>query len=632
MSHDDKTNPKFERKIATTSNYDGKKWLDPSKRIDELFIKSNPHTSIIDGTDTVPFYQANWDFLIRLWSAGNDLHKMCIQATEKVLKDDDLLAKFGIPAVFWDKIKHSFATQKNTLTGRFDFACSGRDIKMYEYNADSASTLYENGALQQMWINALGMQKVDGKLARGAGFNMRMGLCSAWQATGINEPVHFLIDDDDEEEYTALYMADCAGFIGLDCKIIRPKFTTRHVFDELVYKDGLIYDKEGVQVKHVWKTWSWDTVFNDYLDVQAARGAVPIPFADGSHPHLSDILLNTNTINVFEPLWKTIPGNKAILPVLWEMFPGHPNLLRSEWTLTPDLISTGYASKPIVGRQGLNITLVKSCGTVLSATSGKFSERDMIYQELFPPPQHDGHHALIGGWIIGGFYSGTGIREDTAIITSLDSPCPPLLVVRDDDPEDDKDDKGREEDDFYVDPALVMKFGTVLGHAPGGVPVYSSDYKSNEEEDFDYNNFQVGPDGKRKVFCGAKWQCVEFSRRFLINTYGLTYKSIPMAFHIFELPHFNRISDNGPHPVTQHVDGSKVLPKFGSLLIWKEELRRTGHVAIITNVTPTYVDICEQNWDDTMWKADYSRRLDAVTESDGSFYIKDKHILGWINL
>jgi glutathionylspermidine synthase len=32
-------------------------------------------------------------------------------------------------------------------------------------------------------------------------------------------------------------------------------------------------------------------------------------------------------IRSFEPWWKLILGNKALLPLLWNMFPGHKNLL-----------------------------------------------------------------------------------------------------------------------------------------------------------------------------------------------------------------------------------------------------------------------------------------------------------------
>lgn len=29
----------------------------------------------------------------------------------------------------------------------------------------------------------------------------------------------------------------------------------------------------------------------------------------------------------FEPFWKLLLGNKALLPLLWSMYPNHPNLL-----------------------------------------------------------------------------------------------------------------------------------------------------------------------------------------------------------------------------------------------------------------------------------------------------------------
>ena len=32
-------------------------------------------------------------------------------------------------------------------------------------------------------------------------------------------------------------------------------------------------------------------------------------------------------MDMLEPAWKLILGNKAILPMLWEMFPNHKNLL-----------------------------------------------------------------------------------------------------------------------------------------------------------------------------------------------------------------------------------------------------------------------------------------------------------------
>ena len=61
----------------------------------------------------------------------------------------------------------------------------------------------------------------------------------------------------------------------------------------------------------------------------------------------------------------------------------------------------------------------------------------------------------------------------------------------------------------------TTKFGTVLGLAPGDVPVYSSDYATADSNEFPnrkaYRSFVDG------IFMGYKWQCVEFVRRWLCS-------------------------------------------------------------------------------------------------------------------
>ena len=61
----------------------------------------------------------------------------------------------------------------------------------------------------------------------------------------------------------------------------------------------------------------------------------------------------------FEPWWKLILGNKALLPLLWSLFPHHPNLLpafyddpRESNRNIEDLEKEQWVSKPIFGREG----------------------------------------------------------------------------------------------------------------------------------------------------------------------------------------------------------------------------------------------------------------------------------------
>ncbi len=76
-------------------------------------------------------------------------------------------------------------------------------------------------------------------------------------------------------------------------------------------------------------------------------------------------------------------------------------------------------------------------------------------------------------------------------------------------------------------------FGTLLGYAPGGVAIYSSDYSSIDKEDYAANDSFRSYIGNE--YMGHKWQCVEFARRFLYLHYGAVFTDVGMAYEIFSL-------------------------------------------------------------------------------------------------
>ena len=63
--------------------------------------------------------------------------------------------------------------------------------------------------------------------------------------------------------------------------------------------------------------------------------------------------LLTSTLSFFEPAWKMILSNKAILPLLWEMYPNHRNLLPSFFE--PPNTEKTYVEKPFFSREGENV-------------------------------------------------------------------------------------------------------------------------------------------------------------------------------------------------------------------------------------------------------------------------------------
>jgi len=180
------------------------------------------------------------------------------------------------------------------------------------------------------------------------------------------------------------------------------------------------------------------------------------------------------------------------------------------------------------------------------------------------------------------------------------------------------------------------KFGTIIGMAPGDVPVYSCDYDTADDKELPTR--QAYRSYVDDVYMGHKWQCVEFARRWLYLNHGYVFDDIAMAYDIFRLGTVRAVHDNRLLPLRSFRNGARRLPEPGCLLIWDEggEFETTGHVAIVTEVTPDYVRIVEQNVGDRMWPEgqDYSRQIKAETAPDGSYWLEcsfgNATILGWV--
>ena len=105
-------------------------------------------------------------------------------------------------------------------------------------------------------------------------------------------------------------------------------------------------------------------------------------------------------------------------------------------------------------------------------------------------------------------------------------------------------------------------FGTLLGYAPGGVAIYSSNYGSldprNYPEDADFRSY-IGNE-----YMGHKWQCVEFARRFLFLNYGFVFTDVGMAWEIFSLRFLRQVVNDNILPLQAFANGSKRAPRAGA--------------------------------------------------------------------
>ena len=169
---------------------------------------------------------------------------------------------------------------------------------------------------------------------------------------------------------------------------------------------------------------------------------------------------------------------------------------------------------------------------------------------------------------------------------------------------------------FCFDPYLKrilrpVAFGTEMGRF-NGVPAFSSHYESADYDAFAHESAYLSH--LNGVYSGHKWQCVEYSRRYLIAVDDVTFPDVNMAYEIFDLPQFERITRrarhagarcangmrhcdkvavdvvkcrNGQHPADDaSMAAGLERPAPGCLLIWNYGgfFSFTGHVAVVTEV------------------------------------------------
>lgn len=315
----------------------------------------------------------------RIESATNELQRICLEAVQHVI-DNHLFPQFRIPENYVPLILDSWEREDPSLYGRFDLFFDGtQPPKMYEYNADTPTSLLEASVIQWHWL--------EETLPGHDQFNsIHEKLIARWKEAGLGSgPVHFAcVREHDEDFATTVYMEDTAIQAGLQTK--------RLFMDEIGWDGSRFVDLDNREINTLFKLYPWEWLIEEEFS-----------------PHLTG-----KPWRVIEPAWKMLLSNKAILPLLWELFPEHPNLLPS--FSSPEPLSGSYVKKPALGREGANITLCAQGREI--CTEGEYSDGDFIYQSLLPPPAFNGFYPVIGSWIAQDVAAGIGIRENSTPVTN----------------------------------------------------------------------------------------------------------------------------------------------------------------------------------------------------------------------
>lgn len=334
---------------------------------------------------------------------ARELHALCLDLVAEVVKSEALMAKLAIPEASRDDVAESWAAKAPSLYGRFDFAYDGTGpAKLFEYNADTPTSIYETGTFQWIWLEemiAAGKLPADADQFNSLHEKLQARFKAIFPQGGF---VHFASDADSvEDRQTVKYLEDIATQAGIE-----PKFVP---IDKIgLDADGRFVDQDNFLIGALFKLYPWEEMFRENY---AAK-------------------VKGSKTTFLEPAWKAILSNKGLLPLLWERHAGHPNLLPAFFEDDPRIAELGksYVRKPLFSREGANIELVDA-GRRAKVLDQGYGEEGHIRQALHSLTPFDGNYPVIGAWMVDAEPAGVGIREDRSRVTKNLSRFIPHAIV-----------------------------------------------------------------------------------------------------------------------------------------------------------------------------------------------------------
>ena len=337
-----------------------------------------------------------------LEAPAEEIEGMCIEVLKRVVVSDELFRRLEIPELFWDYISNSWKSREKDLYGRLDLRYDGKGpAKLYEYNADTPTTLYETAEFQWLWLQ----QAADEGLIPSDcdQFNeIYEDLVTAFGSLEIAGQMHFTCKHSIEEDReTVDYLEDCAKEAGVETVSIS-------VEDIGIDPEGRFTDLEDYVIETLFKLYPWEWLMEEEF---------------GKH-------LFASGVSFFEPPWKGVLSNKGILALLWAEFEGHPNLLPTYFEDDPRAadLADSVVRKPLYSRRGQNVQVIDK-DNIQIQTTGPYGAEGHVVQEYLPPPQFAEHYPVMGCWLVAGRAAGLGIREGANVITTEDARFVPHVIL-----------------------------------------------------------------------------------------------------------------------------------------------------------------------------------------------------------
>lgn len=377
--------------------------------INTRFLNNSPETPLRNvgwewmlGADTLP-YLTNEVVTVKsyeaeaYYNAANELYEIYTEAAQHAI-DHHLWKEMGIPENLIDLIKISWEDDRHWhIYGRFDLAggVSRQSIKLIEFNADTATCIPETAVVQWAHLKANNMD--ESKQFN----NLYQALVEQFTELRRRNPdmsPSLLISamrDAPEDDTNVAVLGEAAKEAGFD---VEYAYIDEVEFSEVegIFKQN---PKNGrfEQFDFWFKLVPWEYIAYDEPELTQT---------------LTGILKNRKAI-IINPAYTLLFQSKYILKLLWDLYPNHPLLLPTTTHPLPDKMSV---EKVLFGREGANVRILETNGTVISAAEGDYGDYEKIYQEYVEFPRDSLGKRYQAGVFWAGDACGLGYRRGGKII------------------------------------------------------------------------------------------------------------------------------------------------------------------------------------------------------------------------
>lgn len=351
--------------------------------------------------DEKAYYEITSKEVDLIEKASKECYDMACATMDKMVKEykqgnKNVFGLFGFPDDVIEAIVNSWENDDLSLYGRFDFCMKNGKIKLYEFNADTPTSLLESSLIQWYWK--------EEKFPDNDQYNsIHENLVQSWRDIADFYKIKSVgiasVQDSDEDLSTSGYIAGCAVQAGLDVQ----QFDILDLrFDEF----GNAYNPDDTKIESLFKLYPSEWLIQE-------------------NPQMFNKLCLQRMI---EPAWKVIMSSKLFMCYM-------SKYNNSEYILDAFASSrknikdmNNICTKPYFGREGANIRLYGNNNNIIQETNGDYGDQLCIVQELFTLPDFGGYYPVIGSWIIGGVPSGIGIRESKTLVTDNMSMFVPHII------------------------------------------------------------------------------------------------------------------------------------------------------------------------------------------------------------